>query len=341
MLARLTGLALAALLAVPGHAAGDKTGVGVSSMIRPEANFGRGVSMTIWYPAQTGGGASELVGRNAVFEGTPAQREASPIPGKLPLVLLSHGGRRSSEQSGAWLAGRLAEGGYIVAEVSGQRPRDPATALGEIWRRPAELGQALDLLLNDPDWQMRIDETRVAVAGVALGGTAAMMLAGGMIDEGAYERNCWTAHPSTDCEWFASGGIDPASVDPQALTLSRQDPRVRAVLAIAPEYLAEFRAASLAERDARMTIFGLDQPAPGEARLAAQAGIEVLPLEGADLYDLFALCTPGGAKLLEEEGGDPALCGSTAEERSAVHDQLAESALDVLGRALPLPPLPH
>ncbi|WP_226625870.1 alpha/beta hydrolase family protein [Alloyangia pacifica] len=335
MLARLTGLALAALLAVPGYAAGDKTGVGVSSMIRPEANFGRGVSMTIWYPAQTGGGASELVGRNAVFEGTPAQREASPVPGKLPLVLLSHGGRRSAEQSGAWLAARLAEGGYIVAEVSGQRPRDPASALGEIWRRPAELGQALDLLLNDPDWQMRIDETRVAVAGAALGGTAAMMLAGGALDQGAYMLNCWTAHPSPDCLWFSEGGIDPADVDPQALTLPRRDARVRAVLAIAPEYLAEFRPESLSERSAEMRIFGLDQPASGELRLAAQTGIEVQPLEGAALYDLFALCTPGGAKLLEEEGGDPALCGSTAEARAAVHDQLAEGALDFLNRALP------
>ncbi|WP_353473679.1 hypothetical protein PVT71_06445 [Salipiger sp. H15] len=337
MFARLTGLALAALLATPGFAEGDKTGVGVSDMIRPDANFGRGVSMTIWYPAQTGGGASELVGRNAVFEGTPAQREASPMPGKLPLVLLSHGGRRSSEDSGAWLAARLAEGGYIVAEVSGQRPRDPATALGEIWRRPAELGQALDLLLSDPDWQMRIDESRVAVAGVALGGTAAMMLAGGMIDEAAYVRNCFTAHPSTDCDWFASGGIDPASVDPQALTLPRRDPRVRAVMAVAPEYLAEFRTDSLAPQAASVRIFGLDQPLPGEARVAAQTGIEVVPLEGADPYDFFARCTPNGAKLLEEEGGDPELCASSADERRAVHDQLADGALDFLGRALALP----
>ncbi|SDH86658.1 alpha/beta hydrolase family protein [Alloyangia pacifica] len=337
MFARLTGLALAALLAAPGYAEGDKTGVGVSSMIRPEANFGRGLSMTIWYPAQTGGGASELVGRNAVFEGTPAQREASPLPGKLPLVLLSHGGRRSSEQSGAWLAARLAEGGYIVAEVSGQRPRDPASALGEIWRRPAELGQALDLLLNDPDWQMRIDDTRVAVAGFALGGTAAMMLGGGMIDEGAYMLNCWTGHPSTDCAWFGSAGVDPASVDLQALTLPRRDARVRAVLAIAPEYLAEFRPDSLQPHAPDMRIFGLDQPAPGEVRLAARTGIEVVPLEGAELYDLFARCTPNGAKLLQEEGGDPALCASSPEERSAVHDQVATGTLGFLNRALPSP----
>ncbi|NDV99045.1 hypothetical protein [Salipiger sp. PrR002] len=336
MIARLTGLALAALLAVPGFAEEGETAVGVSTMVRPEANFDRGISMTIWYPAQSDAGASELVGRNAVFEGTPAQREASPQPGKLPLVLLSHGGLRSAEQSGAWLAARLAAGGFIVAEVSGQRPRDQASAVGEIWRRPAELGQALDLLLSDPDWQMRIDETRVAVAGVALGGTAALMLGGGQIDAAAYARNCDSSHPAPDCDWFAKGGVDPASVDVQALSLERRDPRVRAVLALAPEYLAEFRPDTLAPRRAATKVYGLAEPAAGETRLAVQAGIEVRPLEDARLYDLFARCTPDGAKLLEEEGGDPALCGSTAEDRAAVHEAVASDALHFLHRALGL-----
>lgn len=120
MIARLTGLALAALLAVPGFAEEGETAVGVSTMVRPEANFDRGISMTIWYPAQSDAGASELVGRNAVFEGTPAQREASPQPGKLPLVLLSHGGLRSARAERR-VAGRETGGGRVHRR-RGQRP---------------------------------------------------------------------------------------------------------------------------------------------------------------------------------------------------------------------------
>ncbi|MGL4557997.1 MAG: alpha/beta hydrolase family protein, partial [Afipia sp.] len=117
-----------------------------------------------------------------------ALRDAPITQGQFPLILVSHGGLRSAEDSGAWLSSALARSGRIVVEVNGPRPGTGAEAVNEIWRRAHQLSRALDAILSDPEWADHIDPDDVSVVGFALGGTAALEVAGAEISVPAAAR---------------------------------------------------------------------------------------------------------------------------------------------------------
>lgn len=130
----------------------------------------RPLSMSIWYPSEEQ--ASGTIGGNAVFEGASAASDAPFLEGALPLVVLSHGGLRSATDSGAWLSSSIAQAGFVVVEVNAPRPDNAHVALNEIWQRPQDIRRVIDLVLSDEAWGPRIDESKVSVAGFALGATA-------------------------------------------------------------------------------------------------------------------------------------------------------------------------
>lgn len=53
------------------------------------------------------------------------------------------------------------------------------------------------------------------------------------------------------------------------------------------------------------------------------ANVERGAIRGATIHDGFQLRTAMGGAILEAERGDPALCASSAEDRSRTHDEIA------------------
>lgn len=319
------------------HPAATAAGpVGVTSLSLTAPERGRQLVVTLWYPAGPGG-ASVRVGENAVFEGVAAQQDAPVAAGRLPLVLLTHGGLRSAPDLDGWIASRLAGQGYLAATVRGPRigPDDAEAAVAEIWERPADLSAALTALMDTPAWADHLDPERVAALGFFLGGTSVLSLAGGRLDADAFMRSCDAGGGGPDCRWFAAGGVDLRSVDVGALTRPARDPRVRAAIAVGPEYGASFTPESLAAIAVPLQVVTLGPPdAPGLD--AAAAGIARVALPDATRFDAFSLCTPRGAAILAEEEGDDAMCrDGTRDIREGVHRELSALILDFLGQHLP------
>lgn len=276
---------------------------------------GRGLGLSVWYPAQ--GAASVEVGGNAVFRGAAATPGAPVADGVFPLVLISHGGARSAADSGAWLSAGLAEAGYIAVEVNPPRPRGATEAVDEIWRRPEDLGRALGVLLDHREWSGRIDSERVSVVGFALGGTAALALAGGAFDVDGHARSCEGAAEAAgpDCAWFAAQGVTPATVDREQLAAPRRDPRIGAAVAISPEY-ADITASASIEIPTLVLALGEADGAGREPTLTEAS------IAGASGFDAFPVCAERGARILAEEGGDPAICGDSTAARERVHAEI-------------------
>lgn len=289
----------------------------------------RSLSLSIWYPAE--GGESVDVGGNAVFIGVSVAQNAPIISGKFPLVLVSHGGLRSSNNSGAWLTSALAQSGRIVVEINGVRPRSAKEAVNEIWQRPNDISRALDTILKTTAYSARVDMERIAVVGYALGGTAALAVAGGEFEAPTFIRSCAETRMKTpDCAWYKSQNVNLDSVDQPQLISAWRDPRIKLAVAINAEYLNAFSdsGASIAASSLLITLGSDDQN--GSAIQAK--GVTHSILTDANIFDGFGLCTPTGPTILSDEGGNPDLCGTSTEARIRAHIEIIdkiESQLNV------------
>lgn len=303
--------------------ADQSLGVTTIEVAKNEAN--RPLQLSIWYSGL--GGTVEIIGGNAVFTGESAVRDAPVADQKYPLILMSHGGLRSAQDSGAWLSVALARSGYIVVEVNGPRPNSAAEAVNEIWNRPDDLSRALDAVFNDPKWSQHIDKKRISVVGFALGGTAALMMSGGALDAQSFIQSCDTVEVNPDCSWYGAQSVSLASVDISELKKSRKDTRISSTVAIAPEYIQAF-SEDLSTIDAPIQLILLGHENDLSGDVSVKAAVHSFP--NINLSDGFQVCTPAGPEILAEDGGDPSLCGPSVESRVEAHLSISENIISFL-----------
>lgn len=330
MKANATLLALAALMAwlTPPAIAANVVGYRTMSAQAPER--GGTIDIALWYQANAGG-TPKLVGDNAIFKGILAQEDAPVAAKSSPLILLSHGGSRSTPDIGSWMASRLAARGFVVAVPRNPDPRTMTAreAPREIWLRPSDLSATLTAVEGEATLAGRIDPDRTGVVGFLLGGTAALALAGARLDAESYSASCDPGGAGLDCAWFDKEGVDLHKVDTAHLERSNLDQRVKAVVAIDPELSTSFARASLASISVPVQIINLGRAETIRPGLHASVPAEAIPrarydtVADATQYSAFGECKPHGAAILREEG-EEALCEDAGgQTRAEIHDHLA------------------
>jgi predicted dienelactone hydrolase len=182
--------------------------------------------------------------------------QAAPEPTVKGLIVLSHG-TGGSELAHASLAEALARDGYLVAAL-----RHP----GDNWQdrsllkdrsgayfteRPRQVTRVIDALLSDPQWSERIARDaagpRIAALGHSAGGYTVLALAGGSPDLSRIVSHC-SDEAAEDPIFCGLSTRERGSGAPPLVPRpvpSLVDPRVRAVVALAP-LGAAFTAQSLA-----------------------------------------------------------------------------------------------
>ncbi|MGV0758950.1 alpha/beta fold hydrolase [Tistrella mobilis] len=304
------------------------------------------LTLAIWYPAADDG-TPRLVGDNPVFQGVAVREAATPLSGRHPLVVLSHGfgGNRFNQ---AWLAVQLADAGYVVAATdhpgTSTFDRDPDQAAA-LWRRPADLSRVIDHLTGAADLSAMVDPARIAVIGHSLGGWTAVEIAGGRFDADAFTRNCAQA-TSIACTILARIGRLPDPDWRSHMAADLADPRVSAVIALDPGGIGGFTQASLKGITIPVLVIaaGIDRihlPAETEARRLAG----LLPDRSADFHELpdaahfsfIGLCKPGAAAILDrEQPGDGILCrDGDGRDRPALHAETTTLVVEALKTVWP------
>ena len=287
-----------------------------------EGTAPRPMGTDIWYPAVDTAVATEIFfgPQDApLFKAGLAARQAGlvPSPAEFPLIMLSHGTGGSAFHFG-WLASFLASKGYIVAGVNhhGNTALEPYSTQGFLlwWERAKDLTTVLTRILEDVTFGARINRQKIGAAGFSLGGTTAIVLAGGLIDLQALgavyqtERDILRLMPPEfpDSSAFLSlfRSLVESDTSHQA---SYHDERVRAAFAIAPALGESFTASGLASVEIPIKIVvgeaDASTPAPTNggrfASLIKQAELVILEGQVAH-YTFLAEATALGKQVAPE-----------------------------------------
>lgn len=320
----------------PAKRASGSVGVRIIRVAVPER--GTEMDVALWYPAD-GPGQSMLVGDGSpLFQGTAAMAEAPMAEGRRPLIVLSQGGLRSGPNIGAWMARHLADSGFMVAVL---RQPDPTRlteeqTLPEIWLRPADVSAALTAILDDGAVSPRVETNQIGVLGFQIGGTAALSLAGGLLDVAGVKASCDAGGVGVDCGRFRKAGLDLHTSSLSPLGRSNLDPRVKAIVVVDPEFSRSFTQTSLAGISIPVGLINLGKPetiwpglnAEGLTRFIPRAQYSVLP--DSIQYSAFPECKPGASAILREDG-EEALCDDAkgGRNRAEIHDALARVAATI------------
>lgn len=341
----LTGLALS-LCCLTSIAQAEPLPVGMRDRVMVDSDAARPLTMRVWYPTVPEAKPADQDQR-ALFYGFRAALDAPLMPGRHPLVLLSHGYGGNVTNQG-WLAVELAARGAVVAAVNhpGTTTADldsPQTA--QLWQRPRDLGRMIDYLTGAAPWRDGIDGARISAIGHSLGGFSVLAAAGARIDLARFLADC-AEHPRhADCLMSPRFNLDQEATR-QPLEADLRDRRIRAIVALDTGLARAFVPGSLADLPVPALVIaaGAENPMMPAALMSRPLAVRMPPattryLEIADAghFSFLPVCKPGAAAILTAEG-EPAICADGGgRDRVALHRQIADAILVFLDQTGQLP----
>jgi predicted dienelactone hydrolase len=308
----------------------------------------------VWYPAaENAVETQQAIGAPDAplfLAGKAAEHAAmAPALDQRPLIVLSHGTGGSAMQM-AWLGTALARAGYIAAAVNhpGNNALEPYTAEGFVlwWERATDLSEVIDGMLADPEFGPKIDKDRIGAAGFSIGGYTVLALGGARADISVIIDLCKKQPDAPVChvpemkemgtpEQMLSAVRKTSGVSLARSNESYMDPRVHAILAIAPAVGMTLTPDSLhAMRVPVFIVAGSADPIASPKDNAdlirshmRRARETVLP--NVAHYTFLDTCTAQGKKELGVFCDDPA-----GVDREAVHTEVEGMAVGFFDREL-------
>lgn len=301
--------------------------VGLREVVYPDDQEPAGIRTWLWYPTRA---QPEPWMANAYLVQT--RKDAAPIPGPKPLVVLSHGSFGyvfGLHHFAEYLAAR----GYVVATP--MHPHDNnADSTGtysdlQLVGRSRHIARVIDGVLRDPVMAPLVDPRRIGMAGFSAGGFTALTVLGAVPDFSRLTEYC---QGNPDDGVACSGGLEGKVRIERPDWRQTPDPRVKAAVLMAPGLGFMFSRKTLQSVTRPVLIYraandqAIRHPFSEEwiaEALGRKPEYHVVP--GPHLIFL-APCAPGRA---DEICRDP-----PGIDREAVHATINAGMLDFFGRTL-------
>jgi predicted dienelactone hydrolase len=339
-------LALVLLMAPALLFAQVTTGVGFHAITIHDPVNGGSMPGYVFYPSAQAKGVTQVGPYDL-----DATRNAMPLPGAKPLVVISHG-NGGSDLGHHSLATYLASHGFVVATL--EHPKDnfhDTSGVGHssvLVGRPIQVKATISNLLNDPQWSKLIDANRIGVAGFSAGGYTSLLIVGAVPQFARFIDYC-DRYPKDEAICHDASKIE-AEARSQGMTMeqwvaqiqnslnrwgSTADPRVKAAFAMAPLSLI-FDQAGIEKIDRPVFLYYGEHdhvliPPENAARIRpwmkTLVGVKVVPNA-----DHWVFIDPCSAQLKQE---NPVICSDPPSvDRIAVHQQLNADALAFFRKTL-------
>lgn len=275
------------------------------------------IDIYYWYPSSKRD-TDFIFGNSKIFAAVATNFNAEIAPGKFPVVLLSHGGMRSSFTHSGWIASALAKAGYIVIvpKPPGVDEITPDLAVNEISLRAADLMLGLSNLENVNVLDRGSDKDNVMGVGFFLGGTSILTLSGIKLSPAKYKKSCDDDETNMDCGWLLSNNVYLTEVSDKKISDLKTDDRIKSIVVINPELTKTFSDATLEMVGIPVTVIDLsaeNNPAlkPSETILKIPK-VQLREINSATAFSAFSMCTEQGERILSSDGGSE-ICEENAE----------------------------
>jgi predicted dienelactone hydrolase len=301
--------------------------VGLHEIVVPDEFEPAGIHVWLWYPTRV---PPEPWRANAYLVNT--RTDAVPVPGRKPLVVLSHG-------SFGYVFGLhhfaefLASHGYIVATPI--HPRDNnADSSGtytdlQLVGRSRHIARTIDGVLRDPLFGPLIDPQKIGMGGFSAGGYTALTVLGAVPDFARLTEYC---QGNPDDGISCSGGLNGKVRIERPDWHQTPDPRVKAAVMMAPGYGFLFSRKTLRAVTRPVLLYraasdsAIRHPFSEEwiaENLGRKPEYHVVP---GDHLIFLSPCAPGiTADICSDAPGV---------DREKIHTEINASMLDFFGRTL-------
>ncbi|MDD0841058.1 hypothetical protein PSQ40_20945 [Curvibacter sp. HBC61] len=329
----LRALGALALLAAVGSAQAFQAGFRTLTVAGPDA-----IPVALFYP-------TEAPARTVPMgPWSPQVAPGAPAVARFKgLILLSHG-TGGSEIGHHNLTSRLAQEGYLVAAP--RHPHDDwqdrsLVRSGQYFgERARQASRVLDAVLADPAWAERIPAGRIGALGHSAGGYTVLALAVGAAEPARAGAHCRTVRDDPGfCQLgqlSAPGAAAAAAAEPpREGPVQVGDPRVRAVLAMAPVGVV-FAPEALGQVRRPVKVYTAEHDAVlnnryhGQYVAGAVPGAQSETVPGAGHFAFMAAPQMSLRSDAGDPGEDPA-----GFDRAAFQARLANEVVEFFNRSLP------
>jgi predicted dienelactone hydrolase len=257
--------------------------VGVRSLAVLTSDNAR-LGVMLWYPTRRNSASYHTSFGIWVLR---AEKNVAPAPLLAPVILISHD-MVDTNISQHEIASALASAGFIVIAPShtGDSIENASAAYSaaSLYYRPLQIREALDAVLEEPDFEGLLDTRRIGLLGSGAGALTVLQLCGVDLDYGAYARYCDSAgNDEALCSAWARSRMSRVQSDMAEIRSRRGRkafaaplPNVKAVGVLSPGWL------SLADKN------DVSAPrVPVAALFAGQGGLYPPVESGEDVLELF------------------------------------------------------
>lgn len=325
--------ALATLLVTASASAASIQGVGYRELAMKDPVNGGPLRGVVLYPSTQ---PSKSVPMDLLQ--LDAGKDLPPVPGRHPLVVISHG-HMGTRWGHSDLASALARKGYVVASVDhagnthgdGGRSGTDEVFLGRAW----QMRTLLDSVLADSTLGPLVDPARVGAMGFSMGGYTALLLGGASPDFDKLGPYCAEAAHAKSVLCTEMKTV--RAVRPE-LRGGTHEPRIRALFVMAPVGVF-FDEAGLKDVKVPVRLYSAEKDEVLDGATQALRVRDALPqrpeytqVPAAGHFVFLAPCRPEMAKVTPEICVDP-----PGVDRVKLHRQLSQDAERFFNRTLASP----
>jgi len=276
------------------------------------------IQVSVFYPSDEK--EEYILGEHKLFISEKFAFEKKILDSRFPIVLLSHGGLRSSNNQINWLAKYLASNGYIVL-LTKAISLDIKSVIYEPWFRVNDMNIAYKYLTKHAFFKNHLDNKNINIVSFLLGATSSLLYVGVTFDFKKYINQCSGIKKSIDCLWYEKNNVSFTNFDTSVVKNISTSTNIKKLILFDTELSTLFNKNSLKGLNQNTFIVNLANNTP-----LLQNNIEnskYTNILNSNVFSSFSLCSKKGKKILKGDKHNPSLCSnSNYIDKKVIHNKI-------------------